>query len=339
MFKNIINCLKQSLFYGGLMYRKILTMKRFTFFVLLLMIVQIMVAEVKAEVTNTSELTFQVTTIPELQLKYTEHFKFPVMQGEGALTKNNNIDLALTGELTPVSIYGVVDAVLTPIAFFQLTAGGRAGGGWVFNLSDDKDKRSFGSGINRSDGSSSHWEVYDGTALDGLLWKVQTGAVLQFDFAAIFPGDWNHVFFRTYHELNYRAYTRAKGVDSWYYANDDGENINGYNYYASLVVGYQMPTFVKMVAAMAEADNYLSKRDKHKEWGDEKARWIFSGIIAFDLADQLTLATICQFRTRVNYVEVTDWEKIYYRNRQLDPDKSRRRVEFYRAVISLNYKF
>ena len=53
-----------------------------------------------------------------------------------------------------------------------------------------------------------------GSAFDGLLWNVKTGASLQFDLAAIYPGDWNHIIFRTYHEALYAGYSAASKGDS-----------------------------------------------------------------------------------------------------------------------------
>ena len=323
------------------MYRKIKkmltikTMKGLVSFVLLCMIVQMMTMEVKAEDAPSSELTLQATSIPEANLKYREHFRFPFLQGTSALTKNNNIDIAVGGDLSPLSIYGVASAVWTPIAFFKLSAGGRVGSGWSLDLSE----KIYGIGINKARSDTDSTATAESNAFDGVLYKAQAGATLQFDFAAIFPGDWNHVVILTYHEINYKGYSKAKKYDSWYELRDDGENVNGYNYYANLLIGYQMPTLFSMIAAMAEADNYVSHRSKHKEWGDEKTRWIFSGILGFTFTEQLGLMVLTQFRTQVNYLEVKDWEDIYYRERALDPDKSRLRVEFYRVVASLNYKF
>jgi hypothetical protein len=45
-----------------------------------------------------------------------------------------------------------------------------------------------------------------GNGLDGAVWNVHLGNTFQFDFAAIFPGDWNHVVVQIYNEIQYYAY-------------------------------------------------------------------------------------------------------------------------------------
>jgi len=309
-------------------------MKRITFFVLLYLVVQVLYAESPAEdKTAVSKiLTLQVSSLPELKLGFTEHFRFPFLSGEGPLTADNNIDLALGAEVTPVSINGLGEAVWTPIAFFQLAAGGRIGSGWSLDLFGSK---IYGIGLNRPD--SGGMAEYDGSAFDGLLWKVQTAGTLQFDLAALVPGDWRHVVAKSYHEINYRGYTRAKADESWYYENDDGENRNGFNYYGNLLIGYQMPILFNLAALLAEADLYLYDTPARGSWGDEKIRWTFSGIFNFALNKSLDLTFITQFRTRRNYLE-SNWQDLYYRNRTID-SSSPLHLEFYRIAAALSFKF
>jgi hypothetical protein len=282
--------------------------------------------------TSSSGLTLQVSTLPEMKLSFTERFSFPFLQGESPLTQDNNVGLALGAEVSPISINGIVEAVWTPIAFFQFAAGGRIGSGWKINLFGSD---IYGIGLNLPDivGRSAH----DGSAFDGLLWKAQTGGTLQFDLAALFPGDWHHVVAQSYHEINYKGYTRAKAGESWYYENDDGENINGFNYYGNLLIGYQLPLFFNLAALLAEADLYLYDTPYRERWGEDKIRWTYSGILGFTFAKQLDLNLIAQFRTRRNFQE-SDWQDLYYRNRNLD-SSTPIRLKFYRVAAALTYRF
>ena len=303
-------------------------MKKIIFFVLLYLIVQVLGAENRPEnkAAVSKELCLQTSSLPEAKLSFTEHFRFPFLQGESALTKDNNIDLALRAEISPVSLNGIAEAVWTPIAFFQLAAGGRIGSGWNIELFGSE---IYGIGINRPDAADK--AETSGSAFDGLLWKVQTGAVLQADLAAVYPGDWNHVIARSYHEINYKGYTRAKANESWYFENDDGENCNGFCYYGNLLIGYQMPIFFNLAALLAEADLYLYDNP------DRRIRWTFSGILNFSFTRHIDLTLISQFWTRKNYLE-SDWEDLYYRNRTID-NSSPLRLEFYRVAAALTYKF
>ena len=303
-------------------------MKRVIFLLLVVFSVQPLIAQ--KEKTSSGELLFQISTLPEAKIGYTHRFNFPFLQGESFLTQDNNIAFALTGEISPISINALAETVWTPAAFFQLAAGGRFGSGWNIELFGGK---VYGIGISRAD-ALGNAEV-SGSAFDGLIWKIQAGGAVQFDLAAIIPGDWNHVVARSYHEINYKGYTRAKAHESWYFENDDGENCNGCNYYGNFLLGYQMPLFFNLVALLAEMDLYLYDTPGRKTWGDDLVRWTFSCILGFEITEQLSVTVITQFRTRRNFNE-SDWKDLYYRNRTLDT-KDKQHLEFYRVAVALNW--
>lgn len=177
---------------------------------------------------DTSQLiTVNVTTRMELQFKFTQTFIFPVFAGMHPLTENNNLRLDLSADITPVSVNGTAEFVLTPVAFLQLVAGGAIGSGWNIPLADGLRINEPG---RNPDGTLDGSNELTGDAFDGFVWTVKGGGVFQFDLAAVKPGDWNHVVFRTYHGLRYRALTTAGADDSWVYENDTGEERNGWWY-------------------------------------------------------------------------------------------------------------
>jgi len=309
--------------------------KRIAFLFLLPLLAQALAAQDESDSawynTFSRELTLQVSTAPEIKLGFTQRYSFPFLQGESPLTAGNNIGAALSAEITPISLNAIAEVVLTPVAFFQLAAGGRIGTGWNMNLFGSD---LYGIGLNGPDviGNS----VNDGGAFDGLLWKAQAGATVQFDLAALYPGDWNHVVARSYHEINYKGYTRAKAEESWYFENDSGENINGFNYYGNLLVGYQMPRRFNMAAILAETDLYLYDTPGRDTWGDDIVRWTLSGVFGINITPQMDLTLIAQFRTRRNYLE-SSWQDLYYRYRTID-SSSPTRLEFYRIAAVLSYR-
>ena len=309
-------------------------MKNTTVFILLLVAglfsTGLLGAEEEADPSG-RELTLQLSSIPEAKFIFTQNFIIPFLQGSNPLTEDNNIMFKLSAELSPVSLNGLAETIWTPAAFFQFAAGGRIGSGWNISLFGSDIK---GIGINRDRGDS--YAEHSGSAFDGLLWKVQLGAVLQFDLAALFPGDWNHVVAKSYHEINYSAYTAASSGDSWYYENDEGENVNGFNYYGNLFVGYQMPIILDTVGLLAEAGLYLYDTPGRSAWGDDRIRWAFSVLGNFTFNKKFSTALLVQFRTERNYTE-SDWEDLYYRNRHIDTSKPLRLV-FYRVVLAVNYK-
>ena len=281
---------------------------------------------------SSSELVLQASSLPELKLGFTEYFRLSFLRGGDFLSEGGDLGIALGAEVSPVSLNGVAEAVWTPVAFFQLAVGGRVGSGWNIELFDSE---IYGIGLNRpdADGKAEH----SGGAFDGLLWKTHIGAALQADLAAVFPGDWHHVVTRSYHEINYKGYTRAEAGESWYFENDDGENCNGFNYYGNLLIGYKMPIFLDFAALLAEADRYLYNTPDRSRWGDEKVRWTFSAIFNFALTKQSGITLIAQYRTRRSYQE-QNWRDLYYRNRHID-NSGQFNLEFYRIVTVLTYKF
>jgi hypothetical protein len=307
-------------------------MRSIAFFVLFhIFILYTVAADDQSAVTASNELELQISTTPGIKFGFTRKYVFPFMQGESPLSKDNNIELALSAEVAPIAINGLVGAVWTPIAFFQLSAGTRIGTGWNISLLG---KEIIGIGLNYSNANGK--AEHSGSPFDGLMHKTQVGAALQADLAAIYPGDWHHVIIRTYHEINWQGYTRAKADESWYFEDDDGENCNGTNYYGNLVIGYQMPIFLNMVALLTEADLYLYDQPNRSYWGDDKIRWTFSGVLNFSITRQLSAALITQFITQRNFVQ-PDWKDLYYRNRQLNTSTPVH-LEFYRVAAMLTYK-
>lgn len=285
-------------------------------------------------VTGYTGIDLTVSSLPEAKVTFTQSFTVPFLRGEHFLTQDNNIKFNLKADLSPVSMNAIGEAVFTPVAFFQLNAGALAGSGWNIVLFGSDVK---GIGINK-DGASGG-EV-DGSAFDGFFGKWYAGGALQFDTGAIFPGDWNHVLIRTYHELSYMGYSRAAPGDSWFYENDDGENQNGFSYRANYVLGYQMPLFLDTVALMAETKKYLYNTPGGDVWGDSLGRWEFSAVLNFRINDWFSAALITQCRTRRNYVGLASKQEekdVYYRNRDLDDDKPRR-FEFYRVAAIMTFR-
>lgn len=302
------------------------------FTVLLLLLIFSLLGAEENPAGNSRELSLQISSLPELKLTFTQRFLFPFLQGESPVTADNNITLALSAEISPVSLNGLAEAVWTPAAFFQFFAGGRIGSGWNLSLFGSN---IYGIGLNRPDAAGR--AEHSGSAFDGLLWKAQTGGALQFDLAAVVPGRWNHVIARTYHEINYRGYTAAAGGESWYYENDSGENVNGFNYYGNLLIGWRPPVFLDTIALLAEADLYLYDTPGRAVWGDNRIRWTFSGLLNFTITQRLGAALIVQCVTSRNYREA-DWKNRYYRTRTLDTSNPLH-LEFYRAAVALTYRF
>jgi hypothetical protein len=292
--------------------------------------------------TDSTELEIQISSRPELKLRLIETMTFPFLQGNGPLTEGNNIETSFAAEASPVSLSGMAEAVWTPVAFFQAAAGARAGSGWNIELFGSG---VYGIGINapRDEGGQGPRKTeVRGEAFDGLLWSAWGGGAFQFDLAALFPGDWTHVLFRTYQEARYSAYTRAVNGESWFFEADFGENRNGWIYYSSYLLGYQMPLspVLDTVAFMAELKKNLYSDPRGDYWGDNLGEWTLSGLFNFTLGSRFRTALIIQLRTWRNHgsSDLENTGKLYYQDRELKGGYGNRRLAFYRAAFIMSYK-
>ncbi|GHV64274.1 hypothetical protein AGMMS49587_16330 [Spirochaetia bacterium] len=283
-------------------------------------------------VKSETSVSITASSLPEAQAALTQSWTFPFLQGEGALTGANNVRVGTSFEVTPVSIFGVGEVTWTPIAFLQLIAGGRIGSGWNIDMFGGKSK---GIGINHPNGDGTTAVI--GSAFDGVIWNIRAAGLFQFDFAAIRPGDWHHIVFQTQHRIHYDAYSAASKTDSWYTANDDGENRNGFAYYGSFFVGYQMPIFLDTVGLLTEVDKYLYGAAGGKDWGDGLGRWTFSVLSNFTVNKWFSAALITQFRTRRNFTDATK-DLAFYQDRRIGDSGPKRHLEFYRVAVIANFK-
>jgi hypothetical protein len=282
-------------------------------------------------------LSLQVSSRPDAKLSITQSFIFPFMRFDGPLTGDNTIKAALTAELSPISVNGLAEITWTPIAFLQIVAGGKLGSGWNMPLGK-------GIGVNtdmESGKSGLHKQSIKGDPFEGLFSSAWGGGVIQFDLAAVLPGGWNHLVFRSYQGISYRSFTGAVDGQSWVFENDEAENRNGLVYTANYLLGYQMPSspILNTAGLMAEVEQYLYNTPGGDAWGDGLGRWIFSTLFNFTITGEFGAALILQMRTRRNYGD-SDYEntkEIFYQSRTIDRDDPYRLV-FYRAAVILTLK-
>ena len=309
-------------------------MKKLLIIFLLIIFGQALFAQNSVNVSN--ELSIQATSNIEAMLGFTSRIRFPAMQGSSLLTRDNNITLEIGAEVAPISAGIKPNLIITPIAFLELNAGGYIGSGWNLSIFDDD---IYGIGFNRPTVFSG--SRYSGSAFDGIHYRGFGGVALQADLAALLPGAWNHVVFRTYHEMSYRGYSRADHAQqSWYYLNN-GENRNSFYYLGNYILGYQMPIFLSMIAFVAEAerDLYLDGAPTPDLWGYDIFYWVYSAMLNFSVTRQFDIALIAQFHTQKNYVGPSSvWEEQFYQFRVVN-NSNPTSLEFHRIVLSLSFKF
>jgi len=202
-------------------------------------------AENQRAVETRLDLSFYASTRGEMQVNFLPQWKFPFLQGRTPLTNENNIALKFDIALSPIWAGLTGDAQLTVFPFLLFRLGAMAGTGWNYDLFGKVPL--VGLGLNRRTSADDPNDGVIGNGFDGVVWDVHAGAMLQFDLAAFFPGDWNHVVMQFYNKIDYLAYSKAKGCDLWYYLGDDGMNMNAFRHSFEFFIGYAMPIFTDLV--------------------------------------------------------------------------------------------
>lgn len=278
------------------------------------------------------DLSFTATTLPEAIAQLNVTLAYPLLRGGNALTASNGIQLKTSAIVTPVSVRGALQLTFTPVAFLQLHALTFAGSGWNMLAWD--------TGLSLVTRKGEHDVKYVDKSFEGLVWGYGGAATFQFDFAALFPGEWNHVVVQSFHRFQYRGFTGADDDETWAYECDWSMNRNGWNYYGNVVLGYQMPMRFHLAGLIVEADKalYKAEGDFHDGdyWGQNLPRWTFGILGGFRCTDTVSLSAILQFRTTLEAIDGTD-DFDFYQDRKVKKT-SPYGFAFYRLVGSVNIK-
>jgi hypothetical protein len=233
----------------------------------------------------------------------------PFLVGTGALTSGNNVTFSITGALTPVSTRLELRVNLTPITLLNFFVGSMLGTGWDAGLSN-------GMGLN-ADGSG----VPESASFQGVVLKSWIGGTFQFDLAAFISGDWTHVVTLVSARLQYAAFSGANKGEAWMWEDDIGENFNGFKFYGTYFLGYQMPLVLSTVGILLETKQNLgyvkdlSTMDS-SGWGSDFVAITVGPTFDFTLSETSSLAVLVQFQRKRLYDASNDsiFAK-YYENR------------------------
>jgi len=286
------------------------------------------------------DLQLQISSLPEAKVRLNYSITFPVLQGSGPLTIDNNLQAVFTAEVSPLSTAAIAEFTLTPIAFLQLHGGGRIGSGWNIGA------LGYGMGLRTPVGSvpgtvaSPRLAEVTGSPFGGLVWRVWGAGTFQFSLDAVLPGDWNYLVFQSRQEFRYSRFTGAGQNDFWIYENDDGENRNGFVYYSSYTLGYMMPLspILNFVGFMVEYERSMySNLDLY--WGENLGQWYLSTLMNFQITPNLSAMLAVQMRSRRNHGLVNfSGSSVYLQDLPISHDGGKMRFLFYRAALIVTYK-
>jgi len=174
-----------------------------------------------------------------------------------------------------------------------------------------------GMGLYRYMESGNPQEWADGSGFDGVVWKAHFGATLQFDLAAIVPGDWNHIVMKFDNFLNYQNYTRARGNEQWYFKADDGINQNSFGYYFSGFFGYQMPIFLNMAGIQIESSLPFYNPQSGESLANREPEMLCSLVANFNFSKRFNFMVIPQLSNRLIHPVTLDFQRQWQKYRVL----------------------
>lgn len=261
-------------------------------------------------------------------LGYISHeIKSPFMQGAGALTSGNNILYKFKGTFSPVSLNAIASATITPLAFLNFQAGSSIGTGWYAGFSNGLGLNVDGTGTPAAD------------SLKGVVLESWISGTFQFDLGAVIPGDWTHVLMASTSKIGYKHYTGADADQPWQWQADAGENFNGFSYFGTYVLGYQLPYKVDTVAILVETEQMLFENKDRSTivsggWGSDFVKVTFGPLVNINLSEDSNIVILIQFTREKDYTDATVFNN-YFINRVYEDSY----IDLQRIAFSYTKKF
>lgn len=245
--------------------------------------------------------------------------------------RGNTIAFKLRADISPVTVEGKFDIVWTPVAFLEVYGGASIGSGWSI-ITKSKLGSIHGLSFNAADAAGK--TTITPINFKRAVYSANLGGAFQFDLGAIIPTDWTHVVFRTDQYCLYRGITGIDSFVSWVFQNDDGTNRNGWTYFGTYVLGYQMPLPLKLIAFQIETKKTLfhgvqTGLDK-SDWGEDRFSVVFGPVLNFKVTDIFTITLVAQLKT-VHTYNFSD-KTIFYQYRTIDKSVADK-VKFKRVAV------
>lgn len=273
----------------------------------------------------------------ELKAYYTFQIHIPAMQKNNMLMRDNHVNINVVANMSPVTAETGIYFELTPLAFLVFEFGSKVGTGWDFPLLGIN-----GLAINQpSFAYSEKDKMQKGTA--GVISISKAQATLQFDIAAVVPGDWNHFVFAIVQNVEYQYFSAAKNHQFWIWEADKGENQNGFVWYQTFLIGYQMPKVpvLDTIAFTIETEQRVTGKNTSKMkdggWGSDFLQTRFGPLIKLDFNKHHSLIVLAQFITKPRFTEQSMGHR-YFANRQINKNNTSF-VQFDRIALAYRMSY
>lgn len=234
----------------------------------------------------------------------------PTPFSDNPLVSGNNLKIKAALELSPVSFVPDFSIAFTPIAFLNFSTGIKAGSGWTF------------APLN-VDGMASYdrltHEYNPLSPFSSLYFSFWAEALFQFDLAALFPGDWNHLAFVATYKPYYESLSNGGGNGTPWYWQGSGEKANGWKNYSSIILAYQMPFFIQTIAVQTEFECFYSKKSfaqAYEAWNPTFTKISISPLVNLEFSKSQSLIILLGFSSRRSFISETadfdnDLQKTY----------------------------
>lgn len=216
-------------------------------------------------------------------------YTIPTPFGENPLVNGNSLVFGAEFELSPVSVVPKATISFTPIAFLNFTLGARVGTGWnILGIN----------GMSEYDDTPAEYKALK--PFQNFFCEFNFQSLFMFDVAALVPGDWNHIVLLASYDLRYTMITGVENKSPWAWQGVS-ELANGLNYYANIIIGYQMPLVLNTVGVQTELWGIFDNKNFQDKYSDFKGNFMNvsinpMAILKFSEKDSLTIG-LC-FTTR-----------------------------------------
>lgn len=295
----------------------------------------------------------------ETQIESTFSIIYPLLRGNHFLFEDNNFTQKFIFKVTPISITGGMNIILTPLPFVILEAGTTFGSGWNISALHLY-------GLARDNHCGKDPDISENTIeSDNFFGPVMENwftCTLQFDFSPITPEKvqrWTHIVMQASFEFNNTLILNYAYPDRPYYWATN-LRLNGWEYNSSFVIGYEIPIIIDERKEEAEKKQWMGavrhnnfsimtvieagicidlthfnySKMADKGWGSDFISCEFGPAIIFDLPNNLGLFIGAQWENDKKYSEETvgnvDFMKCEYEDWY---------IKFHRIIFSFEWEF
>ena len=188
--------------------------------------------------------------IPVPFAQFVAVYTIPLDFGDNIIFSGANIQLVAGPSLTPVGLDTQAGIIFSPSPIINFGLAATIGSGWAIGSAH---------GIGLYNYSTNEYEQ----CTPFTVWKYDFifQTQFQFDFGALFPGEWTHIIITTGEQIYYEGNTAAKNEELWEWAGSK-DNVNGFQQAGNVFLGYMFPDKVfNMIGFVFAWQGHLSGDD------------------------------------------------------------------------------